>query len=223
MPGGRARPGAGPHSPPAVIAGLMESQPSQSQPSRADLRARVARLDLPRLLTRGGGGTLALVGVAFAGLYLPGLVRLGLVVAGILAVRVLGEVADGPVRSVLRPALGLVVGWLALAWGLGLLSPVVAVALLVLIGAEVRLWWGYREAVEAAAEAPAPLPRDPTPDERLDALLADAPLEGLEFAEIVATMKPHMSRATVARRLKERAWRIGDGRWRARPAGVDQP
>lgn len=207
-----------------MIAGLMESQPSQSQPSRADLRARVARLDLPRLLTRGGGGTLALVGLAFAGLYLPGLVRLGLVVIGILAVKATERLPDGPVRAALRPAAGLVVGWLALAWGLGLLSPVVAVALLVLVGAEARLWWGYRQSIaEAAVEDSSSPPRDLTPDERLDALLEDAPLEGLAFAEIVAAMQPHMSRATVGRRLKQRGWRIPGGRWRARPDGVEGP
>ena len=181
-------------------------------------------LSWPRLVTRGGGGTLALVAVAFAGLYLPGPVRLGLVVVGILAVKAMERVPAGPGTAALRPAVGLVVGWLALAWGLGLLSPVVAVALLALVAAEGRLWWGYWTAVaEAVTVEPSAPPRDLTPDERLDALLDEAPLEGLPLGEIVLAMQPYMSRATVGRRLKQRGWRIPGGRWRARPDGVDGP
>lgn len=220
---------------------------SESDNARADLRARgglgfsgiwptggeggwlagmteLRTLDWPRLLARGGGGVLALVTVAFAGLYLPGLVRLGLVVAGILTVKLMGGLADGPVRGMLRPALGLVVTWLALAWGLGLLQPIVAVALLILVGLEARLWWEYREATAGtAAEEPASPPRALTPDERLDALLAEAPLEGLAFGEIAEAMAPYMVRSTVAAKLKQRAWSLGKGRWRARPAGIDEP
>lgn len=76
---------------------------------------------------------------------------------------------------------------------------------------------------------PGPVPRPPSParvkredaERRLDALLAEAPLEGGPFAEIVTTMAPYMSRSSVARKLQERAWKIAPGRWRARPAGLE--
>jgi hypothetical protein len=201
----------------------MESGESESSPAtRAWIYAR-AKLgpDFPLLVARWGMGVLALVALAFAGLYLPGPARLALVVAGVLAARLMDRMPDGPRRTALQPAVGLAVAWLALAWGLGLLQPVVAVALLVLVAAEVRLWWQYREAVaEADIEEPPSPPRALTPDERLAALLAEAPLEGLLFAEIVEAMSPYMARSTVALRLKERGWNIGKGRWRARPGGL---
>ena len=203
-----------------VMASPTESGESESSPTT---RARIMRvrvrlgLDWPRLVARGGGGTLGLIAVAFVGLYLPGPVRFGLLAVGFLASRLLQEGTP-------RLAAQLPIVWLALAWGLGLLQPLVGIALLVVISAEAGLWWRWQETLaavepEEAEEATRPL----TPDERLNALLADAPVEGLPFAEIVALMAPHMSRSTVHERLRQRGWKISPGRWRARPAGVHEP
>lgn len=162
-----------------------------------------------------------LLGVAIAGFYLPGLGRIAVLVVAGIAARQLSRLEDGPERALLQPAAGATVAWLALAWGLGLLEPFVALAFAVLVALYGGLWWRYGALIAVAeAEAPPPPPRPPTPDERLDQLLADAPLDGFPFEDIVAAMAPHMSRATVAARLKERGWRIRRGFWRARPAGV---
>jgi hypothetical protein len=172
---------------------------------------------------------LALVGVAVAGFLLPGLARLGVIVLAGVGLRVLWRtLPDGPERAVLLPALAAVWAWLLLAWGLGLFSPAVLVGLVVVAGVGGTLWWAYglgikvADAVDAEPQAvavPPPLP-EPTPDERLDALLEDAPLEGIEFGEIAATMEPWMKRTTVYLRLKDRAWSLGDGRWRAKPGSL---
>ncbi len=186
---------------------------------------------------------LALVGVAVAGFALPGPARLGvLVLAGVgvrlawrsVTFRILwwrGQTPTmplGPERSVLVPGLAAVEVWLLLAWGLGLLEPAVLVGLVLLAAVLAGLWWAcghlVEEAEAEAAEPPPvampPPPPEPTPDERLDALLEDAPIEGIEFAAIWPAMAPHMGRSTVAIRLKERGWSLGNGRWRAKPGGV---
>ena len=174
---------------------------------------------------RWGGGLLALLlAVAVAGFSLPGLARLGVLVVLVIAAKQLDRLEDGPERSVLRPAAGLAVAWLALAWGLGLLEPFVALALVALLAACAALWWHYGALI--AAEEPQDLPRALTPDERLDQLLEEAPFDGLPTEDIVAAMDGQMSRSTVQARLRERladgrAWKIRHGRWRARPGGVE--
>lgn len=166
---------------------------------------------------------LALAAAAFAGFYLPGLVRLGLVVVGLLGVRQLGRLPEGPRREALQLAAALVLGWLTLAWGLGLLSPLVATGFAALGVALGVIWWRYRGAIpaEAITEESPPPPRPLTPDEQLDEILECAPLEGMAFAEIVNAMAPAMSRSTVAAKLRARAWKLGGGRWRAKPRGVE--
>lgn len=206
------------------------SESPSTNPARAGAhyaRARAARrtLDFPSTLLRGGGGLAVLLGAAVAGFYLPALARIAALVAAGAAVKLVTDrMEDGPERAVLRPAAALTVAWLGLAWGLGLLEPFVALAFAGLAGVLGFLWWRYGALIaeaEAADDAPPVPPRELTPDERLDQLLEDAPLEGLAFEDIVAALEGHMSRTTVAERLRQRGWRIRRGRWRARPAGVE--
>lgn len=208
---------------------------SQSQIARAQAlcaRARGLRsaLGFARSLAWGGGGLLALVGVAVAGFALPGLARLGLLVVAVAALVWLSRrVPPGAEQAALLPVAWAVVGWLVLAWGLGLLSPIVLGGLVVVAGAGGGLWWAYGNLVKAeeralgvavADEVVDEAPLGPTPDEILAALLDDAPLEGLEFGRICEEMAPHWSRETVRTRLAERAWKVAHGRWRAKPRGA---
>ncbi len=57
-------------------------------------------------------------------------------------------------------------------------------------------------------------PREPSPDERLAALMARAGDEGLEAGEIVEEMKSWMVKATVYGRLKAGYEQVRHGRWR---------
>jgi hypothetical protein len=186
-------------------------------------------MDFPRSLAWGGGGLLVLVAVALLGaIYLPGWARLILVAAAALGVRVLWRWApEGPERDTLLPVTVGVVVWFGLVWGFGLLSPAPTVGLVALAVLSAGMWWHYGELIDAEQPVPeeieeAPPEREPTPDERFAELLAEAPMEGLEFAVIVTAMAPYWSRSTTAARLNERAWKIGHGRWRGKPRGAPQ-